>query len=296
MPSLPAFPSRAAILAACLLVPGCGHDTPHPLPDGAHLIADPALSEMSGLQASRAQPGVLWSVNDSGSLPRLYRVGIDGSALGRVRLEGAWLRDAETLALWPREDGDWILIGDVGDNRGRRDQVRIHALPEPAKHADRARIAWSLAFAYPDGPRDAEGIAVDPQDDALLVISKREAAPRLYRVPLPGDATGVPGAALTAEPVATLAEGVFDGEVTGLDISPDGRRMAVLSYRGLYLWERAPGQAWSEVLATAPRTLPMPRLRKAEAMSFDAEGLRILVGSERHPAPLVSIPVGAAGG
>jgi hypothetical protein len=55
---------------------------------------------MSGLVASHRQPGVLWSINDSGSFARLYRLGPEGQALGRVRVTGAWLHDTETLARW----------------------------------------------------------------------------------------------------------------------------------------------------------------------------------------------------
>src|SRR5688500_9248357 len=98
-----------------------------PLPEGAHQVQDRGLSEMSGLQASPAQPGVLWSINDSGSRPLLYRLGAKGENLGRVKVAGTdWFsNDWETLAFW-REDGtDWLVIGDVGDNRGRRDHVNI---------------------------------------------------------------------------------------------------------------------------------------------------------------------------
>lgn len=280
----------ALALPLLLLAIACsqGHDVP--IPAGAAIIQDRGLSEMSGLEASPGQPGVLWSINDSGSLPRLYRLGDRGEDLGRVRLWGAWIRDSEALAVWREGGSNWLLIGDVGDNRGRRREVRVHAVSEPAPGQTDARIAWTLRFRYPDGPRDAEGIAVDHARGELLVLSKREASPRLYRVPLA--ARGQAGAA-TAEFIAALPARSLNGEVTGLDLSKDGRRLAVLSYRGLYVWSRHEDEPWSAVLGRMPQILPLPRLRKAEAMAFSADGESILVGSERLPAPLLSIPLGS---
>lgn len=282
--------SGATLLMACLWLPGCGHDTDHPLPADAAVVADPALSEMSALQASTRDAGMLWSVNDSGSLPRLYRLGTDGRAHGRVWLD-TWLRDAEALALWPRSDGDWLLVGDVGDNRARRDTIRIHALPEPAADATRARVVWTLTATFPDGPRDVEGMAVDPHDHALLLLSKRELPPRLYRLPLP-DADGRPDPA--PQPIALLAslpQDMLDGQATGLDIDRSGLRMAVLGYRGLALFTREAGEPWPQALARAPLQLPLPALRKAESVTFSADGQWLLVGSEKRPAPVAAVPL-----
>jgi hypothetical protein len=276
-----------AALAAGLLA-ACGGAKDVPLPGGAFLIEDRALSEMSGLEASPAQPGVLWAINDSGSLPRLYRLGHRGEDRGRVWILGAWVSDSETLAFYRDGATDWLLIGDVGDNRARRGSVRVHAVKEPGPDARVARVAWTLRFRYPDGPRDAEGIAVDHLHDDLLVISKRDRHPRLYRVPL---AARHARAVAIAEPVAELSPDWLEGEVTGLDLSKDGTQLAVLTYRGLYLWTREPGQDWSTVVADPPRALPMPKLRKAEAMAFSADHSTLYVGSEKRPAPLVRIPL-----
>lgn len=273
------------LLALALVA--CADGDPAPFPEGAHEVEDRALSEMSGLVASHRQPGVLWSINDSGSFARLYRVGVQGQALGRVKVSGAWLHDTEALARWRQPERDWLLIGDVGDNRARRDDVVVHAVAEPATDEKRARIAWSLRFRYPDGPRDAEGIAVDQHRGDLLVLSKRDQPARLYRVPLSahGDDEVV-----TAEFVGSLQPGAIEGAVTGLDLSEDGRRLAVLTYSGLYLWRRDGDESWSRTLQRAPQALPRPAMRKAEAMALHPEPGSILVGSEQRPTPLWHAP------
>jgi len=281
-----AVPRWPALLAGLALAIACSPTHDLPLPEGAYVIEDRGLSEMSGLEASPTQPGVLWSVNDSGSIPRLFRLGMQGQDLGRVRLRGAWVRDAETLAVWREGETTWLLIGDVGDNRGLRSQVAVHAVAEPGPNDTEARVAWSITFSYPGGPRDAEGIAVDHRSGDILVLTKREAAPRLYRVPLSARDAAAP---VVAELLAQLPANSLDGEVTGLDLTKDGTRLAVLSYRGLYVWSRHADEPWSDVLARMPQSLDLPRMRKAEAMAFDASGESILVGSERLPAPLLSI-------
>ena len=275
----PAWAASLALLAACSSQP-----LPAP-PQGAHWVQDPGLSEMSGLVASARDPGVLWSLNDSGSLPRLFRLDEDGRALGRVWVRGRWWHDTESLATWHQGDDYWLLVGDVGDNRGVRDEVVVHGLAEPARGDTSARIAWSIRFRYPDGPRDAEGIAVDTVAGDLLVLSKRDDPVRLYRVPLSARDTDE---VVVAEYLGSPAPGAIAGRATGLDLDASGHDLMVLSYEGLYLWQRAPGETWSTVLARAPQAVPMPHLHKAEAMALSATPGRVLVGGERLPAPLWS--------
>lgn len=279
-----------ATTAVLLALAGCGHDE-GVVPAGAATVQDPALSEMSGLVASRTQAGVLWAINDSGSVSRLFRLGPDGRALGRVALDGPWLEDPESLTRWFDGRTDWLLVADIGDNRANRDTVVVHAVAEPAAGADDARIAWSLRFRYPDGPRDAEAVAVDPRDGSLLVLSKRDQPARLYRVPMPargGEGIAADkGAVLTAEHIATLPA-TLEADVTDLDLDAGGRRLVVLTYRGLHAWTRDAGESWGTVLARAPQALPLPAMRKAEALALSSDGLRLFVGSEHRPTPLWS--------
>jgi len=277
-----AAPGRSLLPLALLCLAACSGGGAEPFPEGAHRVQDRALAEMSGLVASHRQPGVLWSINDSGSFARLYRLGSEGQALGRVWVSGAWLHDTETLARWRQHERDWLLIGDVGDNRARRDHVVVHAVPEPDTMATHARIAWSLRFRYPDGARDAEGIAVDQARGDLLVLSKRDRPARLYRVPL----AAAGGAPATAEYLGSPRRDAIEGAVTGLDLSEDGRELAVLTYSGLYLWRRADGEHWSQVLQRDPAVLPRPAMRKAEAMALAPTTGTVLVGSEKRPTPL----------
>lgn len=276
----------AALLSA-LLLSACAETHDLPIPFAAHVVEDTALSELSGL--ARGAGAELWAINDSGSLPRLYRLDGDGADLGRVALHGVYLRDSEDLAVLEEDGRRWLLIGDIGDNRAARGEVTVHAVAEPGDGAEHAEIAWSVTFRYPDGARDAEAMAVDTRDGSLLVLSKREPRPALYRVSLAERDAAEPR---MAERLALLPRGALSAPVTGMDLSPDGRCLAVLTYAGLHVWERAPDESWAEVLARPARDLPMPRLAKAEGVSFAADADTLWVGSEKLPAVLVALPAG----
>jgi len=97
---------------------------------------------------------------------------------------GARNRDWEDLAAFTWRDRNWIVIGDIGDNAARRRAVRLHLLPEPGPEDTTARPVASLTLMYPDGPRDAEGLAVDATTGTLYVLSKRDRPNRLYQLPL----------------------------------------------------------------------------------------------------------------
>lgn len=274
-----------------LLVVACASHSDVPLPAGAFVVQDEGLSEMSGLEASPTHPGVLWSINDSGNRPTLFRVGTKGESLGRVKVRGAILGDWETLAFWKEGDKTWLLIGDVGDNRGWRSHVRVYAVPEPGPNDTVVDVAWKLSFRYPDGARDAEGIAVDARDQSLLVLSKRDKPARLYRVPLSARGMEEPVNAQFLTTVSVSRDRPFPARPTGLDVSKDGSRMAVLTYKGLFVWNRSPGEAWATALARDAAEVVVPRMAKAEAMSFGAEQDVLFVGSERLPAPLMMLTI-----
>lgn len=270
----------------CLLalaLAACAGDPAPVLPTGAHWLEDRSLTELSGLETSPGHAGELWGINDSGSLPRLFRLDENGRALGRVWVTGAWLHDTESLASWRDGGNAWLLLGDTGDNRARRESVVVHAVPEPGPGQASVGIAWSLRLRFPDGPRDVEGMAVDARSGDLLLVSKRDPVPRFYRVPLSARDAAAP---VTATFLASPPAGSVQGAATAMDISADGRDLVLLTYTGMYHWRRAAGEDWPQVLARPPKALPRPDIHKAEALVLSATPGRVLVAGERQPAPL----------
>jgi len=261
-------------------------------------IDGPPRKETSGLALSRQTPGLLWTHDDSGGSPQLFADDLaTGKRRGVLRVAGQRNEDWEDLAAYEQQGKAWLVVGDVGDNDARRKTVRLLVLEEPA--ADQLRPdgvvevapAYTLRFRYPDGPRDCEGIAVDPVEGAVYLITKREKTPRLYRVPLAsaGDrvveaqfVTEVPGVAGGPRPDSLLKRlaGPRFNWPTGLDFAPDGRAAVVLTYGEPLVFPRAAGEAWSAAFQRAPVRLGFHGLPQAEAVGFSLDGRTIYVASE----------------
>ena len=86
---------RRTILWALLLLPclACGQDNATPSvvepptitfsePTDQGEVKNPAINEASGIVASRKNPGVLWTHNDSGNDAKIYAISTSGETLG----------------------------------------------------------------------------------------------------------------------------------------------------------------------------------------------------------------------
>jgi hypothetical protein len=273
-------------------------------PTLAAVVLDPDVAEISGMAASHRADGVLWVHNDSGNGTVIYALGDDGRVRSEVTVAGVGNHDWEDLAGWERGGESFLLIGDTGDNGGLRREIELIALaePDPAVREQTIEPLWRLRVRWPDGPRDCEGIAIDVNAGRILLMSKRRVPAQLFAVPL-----GPPPAAnavVTAEQIAsvmhipqpTTAElerypqfGRFRAQITAMDVSPDGRLMALLTYRDGYLLRRAPGESWRDALLRRPEKLGLPPLPQGEAIAFGRDGRTLWVGSERLPAPLIRL-------
>lgn len=265
-------------------------------------LASPRIDELSGLAASHADPALLWGHNDSGGGPVLFRIGPDGSDLGAVMPRDVRAADWEDIAAFGHRGQPALLIADTGDNFAIRAFSTLYAVSDPGRSGEPV-LLWRLDFRYPDGSRDCEAVAVDSVNREILLVSKRDVPPRLYRLPLP---EGTPRAPLTAEylgeipqlPVPTLGERAAAPlrsrhvhAPVGLDISRDGAAAVLVTARHAYLYRRLPGASWLEAFAQPAEVLPLPQVRGIEAVAFAADGGALFVGAEGWPGRLAFLPL-----
>lgn len=269
-------------------------------PEYAGVFGDPELAEVSGLAASRAHEGIYWAHNDGGNPTRLVAVRSDGSRVASLVLDGADNVDWEDIDAFDLGGKHYLLVADTGDNGGIRKVLTLYVVEEPARlrDGDSLRPAWIISFRWPDGARDCEASAVDPARGEVLLISKKRVPPELFRVRLrPSD-----GGVQTAELVATLPDiaqpsqaelrknpvyGRYRSQISGADLSANGRVLAVLNYHSIHLYVREAGQDWAEAIRTPPGQLNFPWLPQAEGIAFSPDGRSLLVGSEQRPSPLL---------
>ena len=65
------------------------------------IVENLKIDEASGIASSKNNSHLVWVHNDSGDLPKIYGVGIDGSHLGSLRLKGILARDWEDMCIGP---------------------------------------------------------------------------------------------------------------------------------------------------------------------------------------------------
>ncbi len=246
-----------------LLFPLCGLALPllaaPPAYAPAARIASGEIRECSGLAASRRHPGIFWTHNDSGDTARLFAIRADGSLAATCAVEGAGAMDWEDIAL---DDQGFLYVADIGNNRRDRKDLRIYKIKEPDALADGTLpVAETIDVAYPDGNFNSEALCVDAAGE-LLIVTKDPKPTAIYR--------------RAKEGWVRLQALDFPGLVTGADIGPDGR-LALSTYFGIRILERAPGKPWRET------RFILSELGKCEAICWDGPELVLAnEGGEIH--------------
>ncbi len=269
------------------------------------LLTDPAIDEISGLAASRRHADILWTHNDSGNTAEVHAIHTVRGRVASFRLANARNIDWEDIALFEEDGRHWLVIADTGDNGGIREVLDLHFVPEPDTLAEgELQVLRTLRFRWPDGARDCEAMAVDLQHRAIYLVSKKRVPPELFRLPLDGDSSAGP---LVAEKVGLVQHvsqptqrdlernpvfGRYRAQITGMDISPNGRMLAVLNYLQARIYIRHPDEPWADALARPPIEARFPWMAQAEGIAFAADGGSLWIGTERLPAPLIQIPLG----
>jgi hypothetical protein len=127
---------------------------------------------------------------------------------------------------------------------------------------------------------------VHPVSGDVYVVSKDAQAARVYKAAAPLDASKV----TTLSQVGTVRLGSSTRgleQVTGGDISPDGRWVALCTYSQGYEMELPAGAtSFDDVWAERPVPVALgPRLQ-GEAVAYRLDGKALLTTSEIAPSPL----------
>ncbi len=244
------------------------------------IIDSVLLNEISGMVSGRINPDILWVHNDSGDENRIYAVGMQANLLGIYTLTGAQNRDWEDIAIGPGPRGRsfYIYIGDIGDNNAEYPVKFIYRVPEPvvprtpAIHDSVLSDCISIGFTYPDGPRDAECLLVDPLNADIYVLSKRDAQTHVYFAPYPQPTDSI----FEIQKLGTIT-------ITGItagDIAPNGDFIILKNYNEVFLWHRRPNDSVFETLCRKPERLPYVPEAQGEAIAWEFSGSGYITTSE----------------
>ena len=233
------------------------------------------IDEASGISDSKANPGYLWVLQDSGNPPGLHLLSTDGTVAHLVHIKGAGNRDWEDLVLAPGPDAgiNYLYVGDFGDNNQQHETYNIYRFPEPALTTDTVFTSEMITFRYPDGAHDAEAILADLDSKDLYIITKRDQASIVYKLTYPHQLNGVQ----TVLKVATLP---FSGVVSAA-ISPDNKEVLVKTYLNMYHWTREEGKTLEEIFIKAPATVSYKPEPQGEAVCFRNDNAGFYTLSEK---------------
>ncbi|MBS1507415.1 MAG: hypothetical protein JSS79_12280 [Bacteroidetes bacterium] len=221
------------------------------------------LEEASGLAASQTNPGLLWTLNDSGNPAELYLIDSTAHIRMTVTLQGIKNRDWEDLAVGTGPDNKkYVYVGDIGDNIGLYRYKYIYRLEEPMLAEGKVQpvsAVKTFVVELPDGIRDCETMMIDPVTQDLYLVSKRETNVHVYREPYPYAADTLRPQAIGTLPLTQVVAG---------SISPDGKEVLLKDYDDIYYWKMTGEKSIGELLATPPVTLLYDHEKQGEAMCW----------------------------
>ncbi|HYP53942.1 MAG TPA: hypothetical protein VEQ42_10410 [Pyrinomonadaceae bacterium] len=267
------------------------------------VIQDPAVDESSGLAPSRRQPGLFWTHNDAGDGPFVYAFDRDGAKRGTWRVAGARHDDWEDIASGPgpQPGQSYLYVGDIGDNPIKRPNITVYRVVEPSPApADAASTrfeprqtepAEAIVLRYPDGPHDAEALAVHPKTGDIYVITKEAEGPAgVYKAAAQSASAQASPLGATMERVGQVsAPGVFPGMFTGADISPDGRRVVLCDYLAAYELSLGADAPFDDVWKQTPLAFDLGQRKQGEAVCYGQTADSVFATSEDKPGQLFEV-------
>lgn len=204
------------------------------------------LKETSGLETAES-PEFFWTHNDGGDGPRFYKMDTLGNLLKTVTITNVLNIDIEDVA---QDEHQNFYLADIGNNSNNRRNLRIYKISNPNNAANDSVMAEIIHIVYPNQasfPPDEAHLNFDAEaivylDSSLYLFSKNRTVPftgytYLYKIP------SVAGT-YTATLIDSFRTGVGFKEqfwITAADLSPDGKRLALLSSDKMFVFTEFTG-------------------------------------------------------
>jgi hypothetical protein len=175
--------------------------------------------------------------NDKGRTNELFLLNPEnGNIFHSITISNINNNDWEDVA----KSEEYLFIGDMGNNEGERKNLAIHLIPlkELNKNNTAIKSIGSINFYYPEQTEfdvskkhnfDCEAILYHNQQIFLFTKNRLDNKTNLYVLPAqPGN--------YAAKLIGSVE---VEGRITGADISPDGKRIALVGYNkksDCFLW------------------------------------------------------------
>ncbi len=238
-------------------------------------IENNIIEEASGLVESVENSNSLWTHNDGGDGPFLYLISsFDAKILKKISLVGIKNEDWEDLAIGPSILGDtstYIYLGDIGDNKKNKTIKKIHFFREPKiKNFDNELIEINdiktISFYSEKKIENFETLMIDPNSKELFLIAKnKKKKQNIYKI----DTENIEIDEIQkAKKYLTLNLKNLKGEITGGEISRNGQKCLIKTYKNVFLWERKKDEKWKNIWSQAPKILKYIPESQGEAICW----------------------------
>jgi hypothetical protein len=244
--------------------------------------------EVSGITASVLNKDVFYVHNDSGDTSRFFAITPYGKLLSTITYNwGAnsyiYQHDCEDIATGPGpvKGKSYVYIGDIGDNAYVRPYITIYRVPEQISFATEKEVhapCSPLHLKYPDGPKDAETLMIDPIDRLLYIVTKRRDSVTVYTAPLTYKRNDT--VMLTKRCMLFFAGIKPFKWITAGDIAKDGQQVVLKSYQKVYYWRRKNNEPLWQTLQRQPREPYYLQEKLGEAIGFTPDGSGYYTTSE----------------
>lgn len=263
-------------------------------------LAQP-LIENSGLAYVPGSAASFWSIADSGSAPVLYGLDEKGKITAGFTVDVPRNIDWEDIA----SDGKGrLFIADIGDNFSRRSDHSVIEVALDNAGSPLSRPAAVYPFAYPRPERsltndfDAESLVYLGGQLYILTKRRSDTQTKMYRIKADPALSGrvqrakLLGSAELSNPRSWFH---FGQMATAAALDATSRRLAVLTYRSVLVFEDLSLPAWNpatprkpalsdtrmqHLLGQAPKRWPLKVGRTKQCEGIEFKGDKIMVSNE----------------
>jgi hypothetical protein len=253
-----------------------------------------SMDEISGIAASGINPGLYYVHNDSGDTSRFFAIYPTGEVKATIYFKGdpkepLGVHDCEDIAVGPgpAPGKSYVYLGDIGDNYSVRKYLTVYRMEEQTAWTGDSTchtMAVPIHLKYPDGPKDAETLMVDPIEKLLYIVSKRQDSVTVYTTPLiykPNDTV-----VLTKRCRLYFSGLKVFKWITAGDISKDGQQVLLKSYVHVYYWRRQHNEPICQTMQRPYELLPYIQERQGEGIGFTPDGKGYYTCSEGVYTPI----------
>jgi hypothetical protein len=248
------------------------------------------INEMSGIAKSRKFKDTYWVHNDSGDIARIFAIHANGKLISPpqadyagIKLEGASNFDWEDIAI----EGDTLYVSDCGDNLNFRNDLCVYMLKEPnPEKINSVKDFKKIRIAYPDKTGsfpwhfDCEALAVNK--GTLYFITKW----REGKSNTPGVGASIYSLSKPSYDKVNVLKKLdtktdLGGWVTAADISPDGKKLAVLTQhptKSIWIFDLTKG---SDIFHHPIKQIKFKGGKQDEALCWESMS-SILIGNEQR--------------